>query len=40
MRCAIVRSAVRLDLDDPRDPLTRLVIMDQPRPEQLASDLG
>ena len=36
---AIVRPAVCLDLDDPRDPLTRVVVTDQPRPEQLAGDV-
>jgi hypothetical protein len=40
VRGAIVRPAVRLDLDDPRRPLARVVIADQPRPEQLASDVG
>jgi hypothetical protein len=38
--CPVVRPAVSLDLDDARDPLTRVVVTDQPRTEQLAGDGG
>jgi hypothetical protein len=40
VRGTIVRSAVRLELDDPSDPLPGVVITDQPRPEQRAGDVG
>jgi hypothetical protein len=37
---AIVGPTVCLDLDDPRHALTRVVVADQPCPEQLAGDVG
>ena len=40
MRRSIVGSAVRLDLDDPGDPVARCVSPDEPGAQELACDLG